>query len=294
MGNKILPVSVRLEKSKNWKFDFISEKKNYSLFFFFSIEIEKFLKKILNRKGLNFIKIYIKNTGYRLLYIYVFYKLPIFVFFNKIKFKIKKKNIKIKGKKIRIKKYKKIFKIIIFRKLKIFIFLEYLKKKIKNINKNKLNINLILSPVNFTINFINNNNCYKLKRQIFLKKKYTKISKNFNILYLATSLKEPELISKIIQKFLINRKYHKKFFSFIFKDLKKVCHFNKSFLEGFRIQLKGKLNGKMRSKKLLYKYGKNSLNCLNYPIYYSYLPMKTRYGIFGIRVWLIYKNVKKK
>lgn len=505
MGNKVSPISVRLEKSKNWKFDFITDKKNYNKFFFSSIEIKNYIEKVLYNNKLSFINIYIKNIGSNLLYIYVYYKSPIFKFLKKLKLNLKIKKIKIRVKKntkkfkklsknfifkkkfillldkrknyfiiskrhlpnhphvyqprsnksikrynfkrsikpvivrilksnekvynlnsgtakinsklkvcsfrfdgggynvfqgypktikiikfnkkknkfnfnIKLKKkkisiikkkvinyykynknptivkignkfhyifsvnsihkiskyifkynkkiknlkyikrtrylkfknynkiknkikkrsimlkkkknfieHKKIIRIIILRKLKIFIFLKYLNLKFKNITK-YLNFKFILVNLDF-IRYLKKYS----KKQIFLKKEYSKISKNLNLLYIAINLRQPDLISKVVQNFLFKRKYHKKYFYYIVNDLKKLCNLKiNKFFVGFRIQLKGKLNGKLRSKKLYTKYGKNSLNCLSFPVYYSYLPMKTKYGIFGIKVWLIFKNVKKK
>ena len=61
MSQKIIPISLRLNKKKNWHSKEIVEKKEYFNYFFFDIEIRKYLEKVVNNKEFEIIKLIIKK-----------------------------------------------------------------------------------------------------------------------------------------------------------------------------------------------------------------------------------------
>jgi len=288
MSSKVSPLGFRLNKGKNWKFNFLADKKNYPFLFSCSSELEVYLQTVLNSKKLKFIKILVYNNS-NTVYLYVYYKISFFKFFkirnfNFKKFKTlihyKKKNYKFFKK---LKLYKKIFNFLIIKRIKIFLYLKYL-----NIKISKMYSNYCFKVYFFPFNYLKNLNksSLKLYKNFLKNNKLKKISK---LIIFSVINRNSFVLSRLILNFLFKRKNHKKYINFIINDLKFLLNLNKFFL-GFKIQLKGKLNGKLRSKVFSSKTGNVPLSTCKSLISYNYLPMKTRFGIFGIKVWLVYKN----
>jgi hypothetical protein len=178
-------------------------------------------------------------------------------------------------------------KILKFIKIKLLYF--YFNKTFKKIYK-----------FNFLIKFVFfNSNLLKFQKMLLnyeeFKKRmekecdiYYRIFKMLNFLHFSVLTKNSYLICEIIKNFLIRRKRHKKFFFYIKKDLDYLLGFYHNYFIGFKIQLKGKINGKMRKKKVVGNEGIISLSKLNQIISYYMLPMRTKYGIFSVKVWLFY------
>ena len=89
MGQKIIPISLRLNKNENWHTKWIVEKNEYSNLLHFDLEIRKYFENIFNYKNLKLIKLNTLKTikKYKYLYLYTstfllqsIYKLP----YNKI------------------------------------------------------------------------------------------------------------------------------------------------------------------------------------------------------------------
>merc|ERR1712029_26438 len=75
MAQKVIPISFRLNKLKNWESSWISEKKDYSKFLHFDLELRKYVETLFtkNLDGFYFNKVFIKqnsNTIYIYIYIY--------------------------------------------------------------------------------------------------------------------------------------------------------------------------------------------------------------------------------
>jgi hypothetical protein len=56
MGQKIIPISLRLFKNKNWDTNWNLTKSEYSKFFFFNLELKKYFKTLFNYKYFKLIK----------------------------------------------------------------------------------------------------------------------------------------------------------------------------------------------------------------------------------------------
>jgi hypothetical protein len=311
MGQKVSPVSLRLSKSKDWEFDCISLKKEYPLNLLLNLEFQEYIKKLLKIKSFRFFNIFLKKYCNNI-YIYIYYYNDLF--YKRKKFLKKKKYINIKNflKSFNIKFFssKKRYKnfINILRKKKKIRFIKYklIKEKILKFIKIKLlysYLNKVFKKIykfNFLIKFIFfNSNLLKFKKMLLnyenfrnrMEKEcdiYYRIFKILNFLHFSILNKNSYLICEIIKNFLIRRKRHKKFFFFIKKDLDYLLGFYNEYFIGFKIQLKGKINGKMRKKKVVSNEGIISLSKINQTISYYMLPMKTKYGIFSIKVWLFF------
>lgn len=101
---------------------------------------------------------------------------------------------------------------------------------------------------------------------------------------------------------LINVRDQKNFFKFL-EILFKLFFFNpilgeffknKQNIIGFKIKLKGKINGKPRKKKIIIQYGKISTTTIYQNIDYSYEQVITKTGVFGLKIWLFYENTSIK
>lgn len=84
-----------------------------------------------------------------------------------------------------------------------------------------------------------------------------------------------------------------KLFIFSKKRLKK--RLNKIVILGMKIELKGRLNRRARSRKQVIQFGRLPLNNLNIPIQFARSHAITRFGVCGIKVWVAFKpkNIQK-
>ena len=96
------------------------------------------------------------------------------------------------------------------------------------------------------------------------------------------------LFTKFIATFL--RMYYKQR-----KSLNKFIHFLNLLLlflykfkivSGIRIQMKGRLRGTPRSKKYVFQQGQIPTQTIALPISYTFIPLYTRYGVVGLKVWI--------
>lgn len=78
----------------------------------------------------------------------------------------------------------------------------------------------------------------------------------------------------------------------VFRFLKNIIGLNfkqNRSLQGIRIQISGKINGFSRKRKRVLSWGTLPLQTISNKIDYSYRVAITKFGVFGIKVWL-YKN----
>jgi ribosomal protein S3 len=250
MGQKIIPISLRLNKNENWHSKWIVDKKEYPSLLHFNLEIQKYFENIFNYKSLKMVKLnVVKNSKNISIYLYVsqhsknFYILP----YNKILFHLnnyyKNNNIKLFIRNIKIKDLKNLK--------------ETIKRIFRFICKNKK---------------VNND-----KKKMIYHFSYALYTKNINI------------ISYYIKETLQRKKSHKKFINNINKTLEQFFKMFSNFL-GYRLQFKGRLNGSKRKKKLVYQEGKIPLNTLKYDIKYHFNEFKTPSGICSIKFWVFLKK----
>jgi ribosomal protein S3 len=254
MGQKVIPISLRLNKNENWHSKWIVGKNEYSKLLHFDLEIRKYFENIFNLKKLKLIKLNIKKISKNInIYIYVYEnkRSKTLRFFNKTLNKIT----------IHLNKSYKDHSIKIFIKKVRLNDLQLLKNNLIEIlysidKKNKLNSNIIKMVYNFSYAF------------------YTK---NINI------------ISFFIKEALQRKKAHKKFIRNINNVLESFFYTFSNFI-GYRLQFKGRLNGSKRKKKIIHQKGKIPLNTFKYDIKYHFNEFKTPSGICSIKFWVFFKN----
>lgn len=72
MGQKIIPISLRLKKQKNWSSKWIVNNNEYSNLLHLDLEIKKYFENIFNYKNLKLIDINITKTSSNInVYIYI-------------------------------------------------------------------------------------------------------------------------------------------------------------------------------------------------------------------------------
>lgn len=71
MGQKIIPISLRLKNKKNWHSQWIVEKKNYAEILHFDLELRTYVETLLNNKKISTLQIKINKIS-KNLYIYIF------------------------------------------------------------------------------------------------------------------------------------------------------------------------------------------------------------------------------
>jgi small subunit ribosomal protein S3 len=59
-------------------------------------------------------------------------------------------------------------------------------------------------------------------------------------------------------------------------------------IKGYRIEIKGKMNGRPRKKKRVISSGPMPFSSINSNINYFFSESFTKYGVFGIKVWLFF------
>nr|YP_009707706.1 ribosomal protein S3 [Phytophthora sansomeana]QES94844.1 ribosomal protein S3 [Phytophthora sansomeana] len=252
MGQKIIPISLRLNKKKNWSSKWIVNKDEYSNLLHFDLEIKKYFENIFNYKNLKLIDINIVKTSNNInIYIYIqknakkYYKLSYNKIINQLNLYYKNHNIKLFIKNVQF------FEFIKLRK--------NLKKIFDKIKKNnKINKNVKKMIYNFSYAF------------------YTK---NINI------------ITFYIKQTLERKKTHKKFINNIDNMLQEFFKMFSNFV-GYRLQFKGRLNKSKRKKKMVFQKGKIPLNTLEYDIKYHFNEFKTPSGICSIKLWIFFKPLK--
>jgi len=111
----------------------------------------------------------------------------------------------------------------------------------------------------------------------------------YNFSY-ALYTKNISMISQFIKQNLEKKKSHKKQIKLINNILQEFFKIFSNFL-GYRLQLKGRLNGSKRKKKLVYQKGKIPLNTLKYNIKYNFNEFKTPSGICSIKFWVFLKKI---
>jgi small subunit ribosomal protein S3 len=251
MGQKIIPISLRLNKNENWHSKWIADKNEYSNLLHFDLELRKYFENIFNYKKFRLIKLNVVKTSKNInVYVYVhqhpqhFYKLP----YNKIICHLNKyyndNHIKLFIKNVKLEDLKKLKKTI----GKIFRFI----KKTNRVN-------------------------FDMRKMIY------------NISY-ALYTKNIQMISNYIKQNLEKKKSHKKQIKLINNILQEFFKMFSNFL-GYRLQFKGRLNGSKRKKKLVYQKGKIPLNTLKYDIKYHFNEFKTPSGVCSIKFWVFLKKI---
>nr|YP_009729753.1 ribosomal protein S3 [Plasmopara viticola]QHW07492.1 ribosomal protein S3 [Plasmopara viticola] len=253
MGQKIVPISLRLNKKKNWNSKWIVSNDEYSDLLHFNLEIKKYFENIFNYKNLKLINLNIVKISNNInIYIYIqknakkYHKLSYNKFVNNLNSYYPNNNIKLFVKNVQF------FEFIALRRDLKKIF-QKTKKKKKKLNKG-------------------------IKKMIY-NFSYAFYTKNINI-----------ITSYIIQT-LERKKTHKKFIYNIDNTLQEFFKLF-SNIAGYRLQFKGRLNKSKRKKKMVFQKGKIPLNTLEYDIKYHFDEFKTPSGICSVKLWVFFNYSK--
>lgn len=251
MGQKIIPISLRLKNKKNWNSKWIVDKNEYPNLLHFDLEIKKYFENIFNYKNLKLININIIKTSNNInVYVYIqknskkYYKLSYNKIICHLNLYYPNNNIKLFIKTIQF------FELINLRK--------NLKKIYNKIKKNK---------------------------KIRINKKVKKIIYNFSYAFYTKNI---NIITFYIKQALEKKKTHKKHINNIDNMLQAFFKMFSNFI-GYRLQIKGRLNKSKRKKKMVFQKGKIPLNTLEYDIKYHFNEFKTPSGISSIKLWVFLK-----
>ena len=306
MGQKINPYNFRLGFKDNlWNSNHINSNfEEFSLFVYQDIQIKNYISKFFkqNKIHLHFCKIFRSQTE---LFIFIsFYvsskSINLITQINliqKIYLNIlKKKTIKKK------KLLKRLWTIFLLKKkinttencYKNFDFIEQLLECLNIFTKKTLDINIVLQQLNNKNLFLLFN--YKtefLKNSLIKLRKYSNslfFKESLNILSIAITKKNS---AKLIAEFLAFQfsviKKHNFFLNFLKRALILFVTSNFSFIQGLKILIKGRLNGKLRAKSRLLLIGKIPLQTINSKISYSTSVSYSLYGTFGFKIWICEK-----
>jgi small subunit ribosomal protein S3 len=257
MGQKIIPISLRLKNKKNWHSQWIVDKKNYAQILHFDLELRKYIEIILNNKQISTLQIKINKIS-KNLYIYIF-----------IHQNISRKILK---KKINILKHLNLY---LNNQYNIKIFI--LKAQFKCL-KYRINLKSYI---------------YKYLKKNRKIKKNKKILKFLNICHIAFTLSKINIISKYIIRTIKKKKNNRGYLTFINKILKEYFKMNSKIL-GYKIQIKGRINGSKRKRKNIFQEGCIPLSTLNKDIKYTFDEFITKSGVCSLKMWFFFKTLKKR
>ena len=124
----------------------------------------------------------------------------------------------------------------------------------------------------------------------FYRKNFIYIS---NLIVLSLVNKSSKILSLGISELLKKLVKHNQFLRLLSKVLFVYFKFfsllkRKKFIKGYRIEIKGKINGKPRKKKRVISSGPMPFSSINCNISYFFSESFTKYGIFGVKVWLFF------
>ncbi len=263
MGQKIIPKSFRLNHAKNWESSWIVRENQYSNLFYYDFNIRNYLKIICNRLFVNCGNIIIKQKGANSFQIY----LNIYTY-HRGKKKFNNFESDMYEKKINIQ--------------------ENLQKYCNYFN---LNFNIKLYLV--SINSVTLKQRFRLSRLFYYytgKKHGTPRPLHFllNVFNTALYLQSIDLLMNFLIKNLKKTPRHLQYLRQANIVLSKLYKgFNN--LIGYKIQWKGRLNGKERARKIVFKEGPISLNTIQSNLKYSCREVVTPAGVCSLKVWLLFK-----
>jgi len=302
MGQKVNAKIFRLGYNNNdWSSKYLEQNcDELSLYIYQDIEIKNYIDKFFKQHKLfvHFCRIQRSEAG-----------LNIFIsYYTSLKSLYLINNINLTQKILlsMTKKKKKINKrlwIIYILKKKIYIknnfhtnndFLEKLLQSLSIFTKKTLNINLILQNLNKGLSLqLSHNQLKSLKRNILKLRTYFKslfFKECINILIIVIKKKNS---AKLLAEFLAFQftvlKRHNYFLNFLKRALILMFNSTLSSINGIKVVLKGRLNGKPRAKNKILLLGKVPLNTLDAKINYSYSVGYSQYGTFGIKIWICEK-----
>ena len=254
MSQKVNPISFRLNNNKSWQSAWFSDYKYFGLEagkLQLDMYIREYLQSVFKQVKILVDKIYIKEINNK-------YLVKIFIYEGGLS---NKKDVLINSKKIsRYKNYQD--------NLKKDSINPFFKEKQKDTNKN-----WFVNPKNL-INHIENQLNKHFDKNIYLSVVYKKdIGDSASLLgnFLTTELEKPNMNFKKALRDTLNQ-------------IK-----NKNDIRGLRVNCSGRLGRAPMAKMEWFRYGSIPLTKISAKVDYVQLTGKTKYGSFGIKVWL-YKH----
>ena len=140
-------------------------------------------------------------------------------------------------------------------------------------------------------------NIWPLQRFLFNRYKYSAIYiKDFiHLSFIAILIKNPQILVNFIGhqfKHLPKNRKQLKLLSFITQTIKILCEQRREII-GFKLQIKGRLNRRNRTKTYNFKKGTLPIQTTITRIEYAYSEGFTRSGLIGIKLWLFYDKIFK-
>jgi len=307
MGQKVNANIFRLGyKNNEWSSKYLEQNVDeLSLYIYQDIEIKKYLNKFFKQHKLflHLCKIQRSEIGLNI-FISYYISLKSLSLINNINLAQKlllnpaKKNFIYKKNDIN----KRLWILYVLKK-KIYIkndfhknndFTEKLLESLSLFTKKTLNIHIVLQNLNkglsLKFNFIQ---LESLKKNILKLRTYSKslfFKECINILSIVITKKtSAKLLSEFLAFQFSVMKKHNYFLNFLKRALVLMFNSTLSSINGIKLVLKGRLNGKPRAKSKILLLGKVPLNTLDAKINYSFSVGYSQYGTFGIKVWICEK-----
>lgn len=283
MGQKTNPIIFQLTKTHNWKSKYIEKRtSDFSVYGKQDLEIKNFIIKFFKNDKIKLFNMVVNDFRFyylnRSIHIFVSYDQSQTIFKLKTLLKTIKKSLKVWKKEL-------FLSLIHFtkRKYKLFIILErldiYVKQIILNRKMRQLWKKDLLSLRR-----------YNLPSDL-LKTRHNFFKKGVNILFNCVTNKK---CSKLLGHFIITQlkilgkfKRHHFFLNFIKDALKLFKQGSYSEFKGIKIKIKGRLNGRSRSKNRTIRIANNiSVIKIDSVIDYSDQTAFTSNGTLGVKIWI--------
>jgi Ribosomal protein S3, C-terminal domain len=308
MGQKVNPILYRLAILKNeWKYKFASKNsEELSLYTFQNIEIKRYLKQFLSELGMYLHDYKIFHTM-KCLYLYVSYFPSSKIIKNLQKIRRKRAFIGLNTKRTQIsvflndkmpiyKKYRKFFEIKKFIYRTILTknsFLQQILESLTLFLSKKVNIIIIFQQVrkglSLNLNEMTNSHKKIIKNRFLALRKHSKepsFIDMLNIIVLCLNLKNSgAILAEFISKKLQETKRHGQFFYLLKSTLISLQKTKISKINGIKIKIKGRLNGRARSTSKLITVGQIPTQTLSHYVDFAEATSYTNNGTFGIKIW---------
>lgn len=328
MGQHINSNIFRLGINKKWKTEFFEKKKNeLSLYTFKDLEVRSYIERFLKTHNL-MLHDYKQHFNNSTLTLYISYFVSS-KFVNETKNKINKIiltnelsscqfiktpisiNKRAQGFLFEIQKsinYYNFKNFLIFqlnflnKKSKLIVFFNYLQKiNLKILNRFFKVLNLFTSnKFNVIVNFccLNKNLSFLKKTQkknfmLFQKFKETSfLNEGIELLFYSIfNNNSADLLINFIATQIKKLKRHKFFLSFLKQVLTLLSNSNFSKVKGIKITLKGRLNGLPRAKHKTITIGNIPIQSIDAIIDHSQKTINNSNGSYGIKIWLVEKQI---
>ena len=251
MGQKVLPISLRLQKEKNWQSQWISDNHDYPSLLHFDLEIRRLCERTINNEkdNTNLLNLKIRRISNNIwIYVYV-QKAPKGQLTHlKIRQLVRVLNASWKG-----RYHVKMFFFPVLTPQPLF---QRATKAIFPVVKKRFRIN------------------FKIKKLI-----YMFINALFNYQF--------QVLTEFLKDNLQKRKRHRGYIYFFNNVLTSLFHVHSRWM-GYKLQIKGRINGSKRKRKMVFQKGKMPLNTLKYPIQSTFNEFKTPSGICSIKMWFFF------